>query len=205
MITTGTAKSWMENFKELILENKDELTTLDQAIGDGDHGINMARGVQEMDKMLQEKTFETPGALLKAAAMVFIGKIGGASGPLYGSALMKIAAEAGDKAELTDQELLACLEAGKKAVQQRGRAETSEKTMYDVWEPVVSTFREKETIDWEALKTTAQQAVDSTVDMHARKGRAAYLGVRSVGHTDPGAFSSRLFFEALADAAQKEN
>ncbi|PTL37781.1 dihydroxyacetone kinase subunit DhaL [Alkalicoccus saliphilus] len=205
MITTGTAKSWMENFKELILENKDELTTLDQAIGDGDHGINMARGVQEMDKMLQEKTFETPGALLKAAAMVFISKIGGASGPLYGSALMKIAAEAGDKAELTDQDLLACLDAGKKAVQQRGRAETGEKTMYDVWDPVVSTFRGEETIDWEALKTTAQQAVKSTVDMHAKKGRAAYLGARSVGHTDPGAFSSRLFFEALADAAQKEN
>ncbi|WP_147803577.1 dihydroxyacetone kinase subunit DhaL [Alkalicoccus halolimnae] len=204
-ITAEHLRTWLERFHDEILEHKDELTDLDQAIGDGDHGINMARGVKEMHKMLNGKSFDAPGDLLKAVSMTFIGKIGGASGPLYGSALMKMASRASSDETLTEEEWINVLEAGKVAIQQRGKAETGEKTMVDVWAPLIERFQKQKEIDWQLFQTTAEELMQSTKEMHAKKGRAAYLGARSVGHIDPGAMSSYLFFKTLAETLQERS
>lgn len=202
-MTVEQTKAWLEAFHEEILAHKEELTDLDQAIGDGDHGINMARGVKEMKKMFDEKTFQSPGELLKATAMVFIGKIGGAAGPLYGSAFLKMASEAGTKETLTTQQLLTALRAGKSAIQQRGKAETGEKTMLDVWMPLLIAFKDETEVDWQSWEQKAAELRDATKDMYAKKGRAAYLGARSVGHIDPGSASSYLLFKTLAETLKE--
>lgn len=202
-MTAAHLINWLHRFEKEITTHKEELSDLDQAIGDGDHGINMARGVKEMKKLLEEKEFQVPGEVLKAVAMVFIGKIGGAAGPLYGSAFLKMATEAGMKETLTTKELLTVLRAGKSAIQQRGKAEAGEKTMLDVWMPLLAEYSGAEQVDWEEWKEKAASLRDATKDMHAKKGRAAYLGARSVGHIDPGAASSCLLFTTLAETLQE--
>ncbi|SDN62192.1 dihydroxyacetone kinase subunit DhaL [Alkalicoccus daliensis] len=202
-ITVKEIEAWLEAFREEITAHKEELSDLDQAIGDGDHGINMARGVKEMHNLLETKSFQVPGEILKAVSMVFIGKIGGAAGPLYGSAFMKMAAEAGTKEALSAEEFLGVLRAGKSAIVQRGKAETGEKTMVDVWLPLLKKFEGKQEIDWDDWENSAEELKNNTKEMHAKKGRAAYLGARSVGHIDPGATSSYYLFKALADTLRE--
>ncbi|NJP38432.1 dihydroxyacetone kinase subunit DhaL [Alkalicoccus luteus] len=200
--TAEDIQHWLKQFADQIHEHKDELTDLDQKIGDGDHGINMARGVKEMNKLFDEKTFATPGELFKAVAMVYIGKIGGASGPLYGSAMMKMASSAGTQETLSDKELIDALKAGKTAIEQRGKASVGEKTMVDVWVPLLQKFDGSD-VDWNAFSDEADELKAKTKEMHAKKGRAAYLGARSVGHIDPGSASSALFFQTLAATARE--
>ncbi|CAM3828491.1 dihydroxyacetone kinase subunit DhaL [Alkalicoccus chagannorensis] len=196
------AVNWILSFQKKIESSKEYLTDLDQAVGDGDHGINMNRGLQHAAGVLHEKTFETPGDVLKAVSTAFISKVGGASGPLYGSAMLKASGSCGGKETLEDEDVKAMLRAAADAVQARGRAERGEKTMYDVWEAVVRAAEEKEDIDWQHVRMKTAEAADATKEMQAKKGRAAYLGARSIGHLDPGSVSTRMLIESLAEVLE---
>ncbi|MCK3881188.1 dihydroxyacetone kinase subunit L [Streptococcus suis] len=180
---------WMETFNKKIQENKDYLSELDSPIGDGDHGGNMARGMAAVMQELSEKDYETADQVFKVVAMQLLSKVGGASGPLYGSAFMGIS-----KASQTDTDLADVLQAGLDMIQKRGKAELGEKTMVDVWVPVIAALRENQlSVD------LIHEAVQATKDIVATKGRASYVGERSIGHIDPGSFSSGLLFEAMLE------
>ncbi|HEL2401822.1 TPA: dihydroxyacetone kinase subunit L [Streptococcus suis] len=185
-----TALTWMEKFNEKIQMNKDYLSQLDSPIGDGDHGGNMARGMAAVMQELSDKDYESADQVFKVVAMQLLSKVGGASGPLYGSAFMGIS-----KASQTDTDLADVLQAGLDMIQKRGKAELGEKTMVDVWVPVIAALRENQ-LSVEVI----HEAVQATKDILATKGRASYVGERSIGHIDPGSFSSGLLFEALLEA-----
>ncbi|HFI0452862.1 TPA: dihydroxyacetone kinase subunit DhaL [Streptococcus suis] len=180
---------WMETFNKKIQENKDYLSELDSPIGDGDHGGNMARGMAAVMQELSEKDYETADQVFKVVAMQLLSKVGGASGPLYGSAFMGITKASQAGADLADT-----LQAGLDMIQKRGKAELGEKTMVDVWVPVIAALRENQ-LSVELI----QKAVQATKDIVATKGRASYVGERSIGHIDPGSFSSGLLFEAMLE------
>ncbi|WP_029172830.1 dihydroxyacetone kinase subunit DhaL [Streptococcus suis] len=181
---------WMETFNKKIQENKDYLSELDSPIGDGDHGGNMARGMAAVMQELSEKYYETADQVFKVVAMQLLSKVGGASGPLYGSAFMGITKASQAGADLADM-----LQAGLDMIQKRGKAELGEKTMVDVWIPVISALRESQ-----LTAEIIHKAVQGTKDIAATKGRASYVGERSIGHIDPGSFSSGLLFEAMLEA-----
>ncbi|AWX96264.1 dihydroxyacetone kinase subunit L [Streptococcus suis] len=180
---------WMETFNKKIQENKDYLSELDSPIGDGDHGGNMARGMAAVMQELSEKDYETADQVFKVVAMQLLSKVGGASGPLYGSAFMGITKASQAGADLADM-----LQAGLDMIQKRGKAELGEKTMVDVWIPVISALRESQ-----LTAEIIHKAVQGTKDIVATKGRASYVGERSIGHIDPGSFSSGLLFEAMLE------
>ncbi len=184
------AEKWMHLFHDKIQQNKDYLSELDTPIGDGDHGANMARGMTAVVEMIKASVFESSADLFKQVSMQLISKVGGASGPLYGSAFMGIA-----KAEQLGGTLEAALKAGIELIQKRGKAEEDEKTMLDVWLPVLKDIHSNQ-----LTKEKIREHVERTKDMKATKGRASYLGDRSIGHIDPGAYSSGLLFEALVEA-----
>lgn len=190
MLTAETATDWLHRFAEKINENKAYLSELDSAIGDGDHGSNMARGVAAMEEKLAAGGFATVQDVLKTAAMALLGKVGGASGPLYGSALIAMAKQAGEN----EQDVAAIVKAGLEGIQKRGKAEKGEKTMVDVWIPACEALA-----SGSLTKEAIQSAVEATKEMKATKGRASYLGERSIGHLDPGAVSSGYLFEALLE------
>ncbi|HFI0100929.1 TPA: dihydroxyacetone kinase subunit DhaL [Streptococcus suis] len=181
---------WMETFNKKIQENKDYLSELDSPIGDGDHGGNMARGMAAVMQELSEKDYESADQVFKVVAMQLLSKVGGASGPLYGSAFMGITKASQAGADLADM-----LQAGLDMIQKRGKAELGEKTMVDVWIPVISALRESQ-----LTAEIIHKAVQGTKDIAATKGRASYVGERSIGHIDPGSFSSGLLFEAMLEA-----
>ncbi|HEM2785767.1 TPA: dihydroxyacetone kinase subunit L [Streptococcus suis] len=181
---------WMETFNKKIQENKDYLSELDSPIGDGDHGGNMARGMAAVMQELSEKDYETADQVFKVVAMQLLSKVGGASGPLYGSAFMGITKASQAGADLADM-----LQAGLDMIQKRGKAELGEKTMVDVWIPVISALRESQ-----LTAEIIHKAVQGTKNIAATKGRASYVGERSIGHIDPGSFSSGLLFEAMLEA-----
>ncbi|MED4406844.1 dihydroxyacetone kinase subunit DhaL [Heyndrickxia coagulans] len=190
MLTAETATDWLHRFAEKINENKAYLSELDSAIGDGDHGSNMARGVAAMEEKLEAGGFATVQDVLKTAAMALLGRVGGASGPLYGSALIAMAKQAGEN----EQDVAAIVKAGLEGIQKRGKAEKGEKTMVDVWIPACEALA-----SGSLTKEAIQSAVEATKEMKATKGRASYLGERSIGHLDPGAVSSGYLFEALLE------
>lgn len=189
MDTTKTL-AWMTLFNEKIQANKDYLSDLDTPIGDGDHGGNMARGMAAVMEELAGKEFAGSGDILKIVSMQLLSKVGGASGPLYGSAFMGIM-----KAQQSGQGLADSLAAGLEMIQKRGKAEVGEKTMVDIWTVVIDAVR---------TGTLSQELIDQTVeaskDIQATKGRASYVGERSLGHIDPGTYSSGLLFSALLEA-----
>lgn len=189
-MTPENAIRWMRLFNDKVQEQKAYLSELDTPIGDGDHGGNMARGMAAVIEQLDGNDFASPDAVFKVVSMQLISKVGGASGPLYGSAFMGLA-----KALKNDASFLDSLQEGLAMIQKRGKANLGEKTMVDVWVPAL-----------EDLKTgdLSQERVDYLVEatkaLKATKGRASYLGERSVGHIDPGAYSSGLLFKALLEA-----
>lgn len=192
MLSVETVTKWMELFSEQLTENKTYLSELDTAIGDGDHGNNLARGAAALKEKLGANEYEALTDLLKDVGMVFVSKIGGASGPLYGSAFISMAKASKDNDSLELADLLA---AGLDGIQKRGKAEAGEKTMVDEWVPVVEAVKNN------SLTTeTIEEAVEKTKDMKATKGRASYLGDRSIGHLDPGAMSSSLLFKTMLEA-----
>ncbi|MBC1212289.1 dihydroxyacetone kinase subunit L [Listeria booriae] len=193
---TKWAVQWLQDFSDRVIQNKQLLSDLDQAIGDGDHGINMARGLTELQKTLAEKEPASVKDTFKTAGMTILSKVGGASGPLYGSAFLAMS-KAIDTDTLTETQLIEALEAGLAGIEHRGKSHAGEKTMIDVWEPVIHALRQDE-----LTSDVIEAALQKTKDLKATKGRAAYLGERSIGHLDPGAYSSALLFQALL--AQEE-
>jgi len=189
-MTVETLKKWLQLFTDKVVENKQYLSDLDTPIGDGDHGANMARGTTEMMAAINEKNPETVTDTLKLAAMTLISKVGGASGPLYGSAFMGMT-----KASMSSDNIVDLLEAGLAEIQKRGKAEAGEKTMLDTWIPSIEALKKNElTIE------KVQEFAEKTKDIKATKGRASYLGERSIGHLDPGAVSSVYLFETMIEA-----
>jgi dihydroxyacetone kinase-like protein len=188
----------------VVAEHRVELIQLDRAIGDGDHGENLDRGFRAVVSKLDESTPDTPGAVLKLVATTLISKVGGAAGPLYGTAFLRAATALGDTAELGPAEVTEALRAALGGIVARGKAELGDKTMVDALDPAVQAA-EKEQGSVAALLSAAADAAaagaESTVPLVARKGRASYLGERSAGHLDPGARSTTLLLRSFADSA----
>jgi dihydroxyacetone kinase-like protein len=189
-------------------EHRVELIELDRAIGDSDHGENMDRGFQAVLAKLGEAEPETPGAALKMTAMTLMSKVGGAAGPLYGTAFLRAATALGDSAEIDAAAWAGALAAARDGIVARGKAEPGDKTMVDAWTPAVDAARaaaDGGNGDVFGVLVAAAEAAEagavSTDPMVARKGRASYLGERSAGHRDPGAASSALILRAAVGAA----
>ena len=205
-------RAWITSAAEVIQANRDHLTQLDAAIGDADHGGNMARGFAAVLAALDAKPAATPGAVLILTGSTLVSKVGGASGPLYGTAFRRAGQALGD-AVVVDLPLLGqALEAALAGVRQLGAAQEGDKTMVDALAPAARAFTKAVTegaAQADGLSAAAMAAAEgaaATVSMQARKGRASYLGPRSVGHEDPGAASTALILAALRDAAsQKPN
>ncbi|EEH66699.1 dihydroxyacetone kinase, L subunit [Actinomyces urogenitalis DSM 15434] len=195
-------RQWISLAAELVTAHERELTELDAAIGDADHGANMRRGFQAAAQAVQDPALATPGAVLKKVAMTLISTIGGASGPLYGTFFLRMAGECGDSPEIDLPVLLRAMEAGVAGVQARGRSQAGEKTMLDAWLPALEAMRGQSDLaaGTAAAARAAQEGRGATAAMRATKGRASYLGQRSVGHIDPGAASTALVLQALAQA-----
>ena len=189
-LTKELLAEWISRFYEKIQNNKGYLSDLDAAIGDGDHGNNMARGMQAVTESLEKNETADTTQSLKLIAMALISKVGGASGPLYGTAFLEMAKASNDTKDLGE-----LLQKALSGIEKRGRAQPNDKTMVDVWNKVVS-----KADDSSLTNADIEAAVESTKDMVAKKGRASYLGERSVGHLDPGAVSSGYLFEALLEA-----
>ncbi|HAO6164228.1 TPA: dihydroxyacetone kinase subunit L [Listeria monocytogenes] len=185
------ALRWLNDFGERVQENKQLLSDLDQAIGDGDHGINMARGLSELKKVFTEKEPADLKDVFKTAGMTMVSKVGGASGPLYGTAFLNMN-KAVDADTIDAVGLTKVIEAGLEGIEKRGKSHAGEKTMIDVWEPVVHALHQEDLTD-----DVVDAALQKTKDLKATKGRASYLGERSIGHLDPGAYSSALLFHAM--------
>jgi len=185
----------------VLVEHRDELVNLDREIGDGDHGENLKRGFTAVLSKLDDPP-ESPAAVLKLVASTLISTVGGAAGPLYGTAFMRASAALGDS--VTPESALAALEAALGGVVARGKAEVGDKTMVDALTPAVEAARAAGGSVADMLRAAAAAAAtgaESTVPLVARKGRASYLGERSAGHMDPGARSTALMLRAFADAA----
>lgn len=192
MLSIESVTKWMNLFIEQLLENKTYLSELDTAIGDGDHGNNLARGANALKEKLDGNDYDAITDLFKDIGMVLVSKVGGASGPLYGSAFISMAKITKDN----DQpELAAVLEAGLEGLQKRGKAEAGEKTMVDEWIPVVEAVK-----NHSLTNELIEEAVEKTKPMKATKGRASYLGDRSIDHIDPGAMSSSYLFKTMLEA-----
>jgi dihydroxyacetone kinase-like protein len=203
-IDAAAVERWLRAFAAAIAENEQALTRLDSAIGDADHGANMNRGLKAVLAKLDEASPSGPGALLKKAGMTLVSTVGGASGPLYGTFFLRMATAIGDT-DTVDQKLFAAaLRAGVDGVVARGKAEAGDKTMYDALAPAVDALDaalggEDASGALRAAADAAAQGRDATTPMQARKGRASYLGERSVGHQDPGATSAALLLQTAAD------
>lgn len=189
---------WMTAAAAVIDREADRLTELDSPIGDADHGRNMQRGFAAVVKVLETEPPATPGAVLIAAGRQLISSVGGASGPLYGTLLRRAGKTLGEAPQVSVEELRAALAAGVAAVGQLGGSAPGDKTMLDALTPGVVAL----TASFDAAATASEEGALATVPMQARKGRASYLGERSIGHQDPGATSSALLFAALAEVAK---
>jgi dihydroxyacetone kinase-like protein len=203
-VTVAGLDGWIRAFAELVAEHKDSLTDLDAAIGDGDHGANMDRGMQAVLAALDEAKPATGSALLGKVGMTVVSTVGGASGPLFGTLFLRMGSALGDSTELSLAQLAAALRAGLDGVAARGKAEAGDKTMLDALAPAVGAVEAAAaagTGKAEALRlalAAAEEGRDATAPMQARKGRASYLGERSVGHQDPGATTVALLMAAAA-------
>jgi dihydroxyacetone kinase-like protein len=195
-----------------IAEHKAELTHLDRDIGDGDHGENLARGFTAVLAKLEAGTPETPGAVLKLVATTLISTVGGASGPLFGTAFLRASTTVKDVPSLDAGTVVAALTAARDGVVARGKAEPDDKTMVDALTPAVNAAREAAADDGagvaavlRAAASAATAGAEATIPLQARKGRASYLGERSIGHKDPGATSTAYLLTALADSADPDS
>lgn len=191
---------WLAAVAEAVDREADRLTELDSAIGDADHGANLTRGFAAVTETLAKEPPATPGAVLTSAGRQLISTVGGASGPLYGTLLRRTGKTLGDGDRVTREQLAEALGSGVAAVSQLGGAQVGDKTMLDALVPAVQGLRKS----FAAARAAAEEGALATVPLRARKGRASYLGERSVGHQDPGATSSALLFAALDETALAE-
>jgi dihydroxyacetone kinase-like protein len=191
MLTIDRMKQALRDAQVGIEEQKDTLTDLDRAIGDGDHGINMSRGFDAVSTILDED-YDSLGALSKKVGMTLMSKVGGAAGPLYGSAFVKMAIKFGDATEADFGLLKEALQEGSNSIKARGKSEVGQKTMVDVWDPFLEQVQQGED-----YKQKLDELVQKTEDMVATKGRASYFGENSRGTVDPGALSSSILLAAI--------
>lgn len=187
-------------------EHRQELTRLDSEIGDGDHGTNMHRGFQAALERLEGMDASTPSDVLKAVSMALISKVGGAAGPLYGTAFLRASSALSGKEEPDASDAVEAMEAALAGIKQRGKAEVGDKTMVDALEPAVAAARKEAASSGDvgrvlrAAADAAAEGAESTIPLVARRGRASYLGERAAGHKDPGATSTHLLLDAAARA-----
>jgi phosphoenolpyruvate---glycerone phosphotransferase subunit DhaL len=206
----GFFRAWIAEIAAVVETQRDHLTQLDAAIGDADHGINLARGFDAVEAALAQAATPTPGSVLVLTGSTLISKVGGASGPLYGTAFRQAGKTLGDVPEVDLGALAGALEAALSGVQRLGAAREGEKTMVDALAPATSALSkavEEGASPADALAALADAAdagAQATISMHALKGRASYLGPRSVGHEDPGAASTALILRALRDVALRQ-
>ncbi|MFF1445932.1 dihydroxyacetone kinase subunit DhaL [Streptomyces sp. NPDC058295] len=195
MLDADFFRRWMTATAASVDREADRLTALDSPIGDADHGSNLRRGFTAVSAALEKEAPETPGAVLVLAGRQLISTVGGASGPLYGTLLRRTGKALGDAAEVDEERFAEALRAGVDAVMQLGGASPGDKTMIDALVPAVDALPE----GFGAARAAAEQGAEATTPLQARKGRASYLGERSIGHQDPGATSAALLVAALAD------
>ncbi|MGV9428593.1 dihydroxyacetone kinase subunit DhaL [Streptomyces sp. NPDC003656] len=198
MLDADFFRRWITAAASSIDQQADRLTALDSAIGDADHGSNMQRGFAAVVTALKEEAPDTPGAVLTLAGRKLISTVGGASGPLYGTLLRRAGRALGDDTEVSEAQLAEALRAGVDGVRALGGAAPGDKTMLDALVPAVDALAD----GFAAARSAAEEGAVATVPLLARKGRASYLGERSIGHQDPGATSSALLIAALAETAE---
>jgi len=206
-VTVDRLVAWLSAFRDAVHEHGAYLTELDSAIGDADHGANLIRGMDAVMAAVEPPPANA-GDLLKKVGMTLVTSVGGASGPLYGTFFLRAATAVGDATVLDGPALLTALRAGLEGIVARGKAEAGDKTMYDALAPAMAAFDEalasgaEPDVAARAAADAAASGRDATEPMLALKGRASYLGERSVGHLDPGAASSALLLAALADTLE---
>ncbi|MFB7331184.1 dihydroxyacetone kinase subunit L [Streptomyces adustus] len=196
MLDADFFRRWMTAAAAAVDREAERLTALDSAIGDADHGSNLQRGFAAVTAVLEKDAPQTPGAVLTLAGRQLISTVGGASGPLYGTLLRRTGKALGEAAEVDEEQFAVALRTGVDAVMALGGAAPGDKTMVDALVPAVDALGE----GFGAARTAAEQGAEATVPLQARKGRASYLGERSIGHQDPGATSSALLIAALVEA-----
>jgi dihydroxyacetone kinase-like protein len=204
-LTTEDILRWLNRSAQVLHENREFLTRLDSAIGDADHGINMDRGFRAVTGKIADMGNKDIGSILKTVGTTLVSTVGGASGPLYGTAFLRAGMATSGKTELSDAEVIAMLEAAIEGIKARGKAHPGEKTMVDALVPALTAAQEAlaQQLDLAQIlyraTAAAEEGVKATIPMHATKGRASYLGERSIGHQDPGATSSWLLLKTLAE------
>jgi dihydroxyacetone kinase-like protein len=206
VITKNDVLKIVDKIVEVIEENKEYLTELDAAIGDADHGINLDRGFDAVKQKLTTLPETTDiGTILRTIGMTLVSTVGGASGPLYGTAFMRAGQVVQGKNELSEEDIVKIFEAALDGIKQRGKAEAGDKTMIDSIEPAYKALKESLENNIalpEALNraaNAAKEGMEYTKNISARKGRASYLGERSIGHLDPGATSAYLMIKTFCD------
>jgi dihydroxyacetone kinase-like protein len=202
-LTGEGVREWIRRYAAVIAEHREELVDLDRAIGDGDHGTNMDRGMRKAVERVDGLGEGDIAATFKAVGMALISSVGGAAGPLYGTLFLQMGTAGAGRDPLDLAAWTDVLDAGVKGVQARGKAQPGDKTMLDALLPAVDALREAGDADLgDALRRSAAAAehgMQGTIELEARKGRASYLGPRSVGHQDPGATSAHLLLKSLAE------
>jgi dihydroxyacetone kinase-like protein len=209
VLTTADIVEVVRRFSGVVTEQRQYLIDLDAAIGDADHGENMARGLHAAVTQLEGESPDSPSAVLKSVATTLMRKVGGASGPLYGTAFLRASVAVAGKQELEPADLVAVLRAARDGIVARGKAEPGDKTMIDAWTPAVDAAQEA--LDGggdaaavlRAAADAADRGKEATIPLVARKGRASFLGERSAGHQDPGATSTALLLGVLAGVAEQ--
>ena len=205
MVSKEQIIQWIQAIALVLEQNKDYLTELDAAIGDADHGINMNRGFQKVITQLPSVADKDIGSILKTVSMTLISSVGGASGPLYGTMFLRASTAVAGKSELTDEDMVALLQAAVDGIIQRGKANLGDKTMLDALSPASDAFKQavaNGASTQEALQqavTAAEEGMKNTIPLVAKKGRASYLGDRSANHQDPGATSAYLILKTLLE------
>jgi dihydroxyacetone kinase-like protein len=206
LVGVAALRSWVELFAQEIAASRELLTELDSAIGDADHGTNMDRGLKAVVAALEKESPTTAASLFKTTGMTLVSTVGGASGPLYGTLFLRMAGPVGDSDPIDATQFAQALRAGLDGIVARGRAEAGDKTMYDALAPAclaLDKALESGASLSEGLKAASAAADagrDATIPLLARKGRASYLGERSVGHQDPGATSTAMLVAAASRA-----
>jgi phosphoenolpyruvate---glycerone phosphotransferase subunit DhaL len=201
-VTRDATLDWMKRFAAEMSEHREELVRLDTAIGDGDHGTNMNRGMTKAMEKLESAEQADPGAVLKAVAMTLVSSVGGAAGPLYGTLFLQMGGALAGNSDVDLAAYAAAWRKGLQGVQARGKAEPGDKTMVDALIPGVEALEAASDLDagLRAAAQAAEEGMKATTPMIARKGRASYLGERSKDHQDPGATSTYYLFKSAAEA-----
>lgn len=204
ILTVEKTKQWMQEILTRMEDNQEQLNGLDLAIGDGDHGINMANGFRGVVEKISGAEYDSVSDVLKSVSITVKAKAGDTSGALYGKAFLEMAIALQDK-EVTPENLSAAVKAASEGIQQEGNAEIGEKTLYDVWYLVADFLAAEEAANWGGMTEACQATIEDTREMIAKQGRAAQLRENSIGHVDPGSMSSFYIFDGLVTVMGLEN